>query len=156
MITSRVEQQHLYFSYNYDMTQTLQRISCLAVSPDERTPSSIAEHADVRFCWNYPASAFLLEKKLFDWVVPIMQGYIEIAKQVSLSSETECFDLLFISRRSCHRQGTRFTMRGIDEDGNVANFVETEQACIFPDGRQTSFVQVRHDWLADTHFLQPS
>ncbi|GMF20549.1 unnamed protein product [Phytophthora lilii] len=34
-------------------------------------------------------------------------------------------------------------MRGIDDDGNVANFVETEQICLFEDGRQTSFVQIR-------------
>ena len=37
----------------------------------------------------------------------------------------------------------RFTMRGTDEDGHVANFVETEQALLHEDGRQTSFVQIR-------------
>ena len=35
--------------------------------------------------------------------------------------------LLLISRRSCLRQGRRFVKRGIDSDGNTANFVETEQ-----------------------------
>ena len=34
-------------------------------------------------------------------------------------------------------------MRGTDEDGHVANFVETEQALLHEDGRQTSFVQIR-------------
>ena len=34
--------------------------------------------------------------------------------------------LTLISRLSCRRAGTRFNARGIDDDGNVANFVETE------------------------------
>ena len=34
-------------------------------------------------------------------------------------------------------------MRGVDDDGNVANFVETEQSLLHEDGRQTSFVQIR-------------
>lgn len=40
------------------------------------------------------------------------------------------FTLLLVSRRSCLRQGRRFIMRGIDKEGNVANFVETEQVPI--------------------------
>jgi len=34
-------------------------------------------------------------------------------------------------------------MRGVDEDGNVANFVETEQVLLHEDGRQTAYVQIR-------------
>ncbi|QIW99882.1 hypothetical protein AMS68_005400 [Peltaster fructicola] len=34
--------------------------------------------------------------------------------------------LTLISRLSCRRAGTRFNARGIDDDGNVANFVESE------------------------------
>lgn len=32
-----------------------------------------------------------------------------------------------ISRLSCERAGTRFNVRGVNDDGHVANFVETEQ-----------------------------
>jgi hypothetical protein len=35
--------------------------------------------------------------------------------------------LILISRRSRHRAGVRMHCRGIDDDGNVANYVETEQ-----------------------------
>ena len=69
-------------------------------------------------------------------------------------------DLLFllISRRSRHRVGTRYFTRGIDIQGNVANFNETEQIVLLDplpangeparrgrvDGRERlSFVQVR-------------
>ena len=34
-----------------------------------------------------------------------------------------------ISRLSCERAGTRFNVRGTNDDGHVANFVETEQVC---------------------------
>lgn len=34
--------------------------------------------------------------------------------------------LTLVSRLSCMRAGTRFNSRGIDDDGHVANFVETE------------------------------
>jgi len=60
--------------------------------------------------------------------------------------------LYLISRRSRYRAGTRYFRRGIDEDGNVANFNETEQI-IFVDNagsgeeqkppRILSYVQTR-------------
>lgn len=67
-------------------------------------------------------------------------------------------DFLFclIARRSRHRVGTRYFTRGIDHNGNVANFNETEQIVLLDpmddiksmrgrvDGRERlSFVQIR-------------
>ncbi|KAL9943732.1 hypothetical protein ACHAP6_007043 [Verticillium nonalfalfae] len=51
--------------------------------------------------------------------------------------------LTVISRLSCRRAGTRFNSRGIDDDGNVANFVETETTYWSPRGTLFSFSQVR-------------
>lgn len=51
--------------------------------------------------------------------------------------------LTVISRLSCRRAGTRFNSRGIDDSGNVANFVETETIYYAPDTRCFSFTQVR-------------
>jgi synaptojanin len=51
--------------------------------------------------------------------------------------------LTVISRLSCLRVGTRFNARGIDDDGNVANFVETETIYYSPTGVLFSYVQVR-------------
>lgn len=36
------------------------------------------------------------------------------------------FDFALISKKDCRRPGRRFIVRGIDREGNVANFVETE------------------------------
>ena len=51
------------------------------------------------------------------------------------------FVLILISRRSNKRAGCRYFRRGIDGDGNVANFVETEQIVEFQSDK-ASFVQV--------------
>jgi hypothetical protein len=48
-----------------------------------------------------------------------------------------------ISRLSSRRAGTRFNSRGIDDNGNVANFVETETIFWSPTGLCFSYVQVR-------------
>ncbi len=48
-----------------------------------------------------------------------------------------------ISRLSCRRAGTRFNSRGIDDDGNVANYVETETVLYHPSGLCFSYAQVR-------------
>ncbi|KAI9172009.1 Inositol-1,4,5-trisphosphate 5-phosphatase 1 [Paramyrothecium foliicola] len=48
-----------------------------------------------------------------------------------------------ISRLSCRRAGTRFNSRGIDDDGNVANFVESETTFWSPAGTLFSYSQVR-------------
>lgn len=51
--------------------------------------------------------------------------------------------LTLVSRLSCRRAGTRFNSRGVDDDGNVANFVETETIFYHPSGLCFSYVQVR-------------
>lgn len=51
-------------------------------------------------------------------------------------------NMTLISRLSCRRAGTRFNARGIDDDGNVANFVETE-TIFCTDSLCFSYVQCR-------------
>lgn len=51
--------------------------------------------------------------------------------------------LTVISRLSSRRAGTRFNSRGIDDDGNVANFVQTETILWSPSGICFSYTQIR-------------
>ncbi|EAS28720.3 SacI domain and endonuclease/exonuclease/phosphatase [Coccidioides immitis RS] len=51
--------------------------------------------------------------------------------------------LTLISRLSSRRTGTRFNSRGIDDDGQVSNFVETETILWTPPGITFSYTQVR-------------
>lgn len=71
--------------------------------------------------------------QLHSYVLPIMQGYYQIAKfhiprqpEATEEGATAEVDYILISRRSRDRAGLRYQRRGIDEDANVANFVETE------------------------------
>lgn len=51
--------------------------------------------------------------------------------------------LTLISRLSCRRAGTRFNSRGIDDDGHVANFVESETVFYHPSSLCFSYAQIR-------------
>jgi hypothetical protein len=48
-------------------------------------------------------------------------------KALDLEYHLKQISLILIGRRSRHYAGVRYPRRGIDREGNVANFVETEQ-----------------------------
>lgn len=76
-------------------------------------------------------------------VAVCIYGFVEI-HQLLLGGHHLTFAL--ISRRSSGRVGTRFHSRGIDDRGNVSNYVETEQIVSLEDPlnqRVASQVQVR-------------
>lgn len=66
--------------------------------------------------------------------------------------------MILISRRSRHMAGTRYKRRGIDPEGQVANYVETEQMFRL-DKHVVSFVQVRGSipvfWSQVGHSYRP-
>jgi hypothetical protein len=43
-----------------------------------------------------------------------------------LTEQASGIGFKLISRKDCRRPGRRFLVRGLDEEGNAANFVETE------------------------------
>lgn len=97
--------------------------------------------ADNRFFWNRMLHIHLLR---FDvdcefWLLRAMCGSIEIRTVYAGSRQARA---VIISRLSCERAGTRFNVRGCNDEGYVANFVETEQA-IYLDGEVTSYLQTR-------------
>ena len=84
-----------------------------------------------------------------------IQGFVEtltIPHSSSFSSSKKSgipATLTLISRLSCKKAGTRFNARGIDDEGNVANFVETETVIWDPTGASSggalcfSYCQIR-------------
>ncbi|NXT02652.1 SAC2 phosphatase, partial [Jacana jacana] len=98
------------------------------------------------------------------WIIPIIQGFVQIEELVVNYSESSdddksspetppqestCVDdvhptflVALISRRSRHRAGMRYKRRGVDKNGNVANYVETEQL-IHVHNHTLSFIQTR-------------
>jgi len=52
------------------------------------------------------------------------------------------FNYVLLSRKENKRSGMRFLVRGIDKNGNVANFAETEQIVIYKNPSKTDTVEV--------------
>lgn len=61
------------------------------------------------------------------FILPVVNGFAEI-KTAEINKKP--FTFAIISRRSRHRAGTRYFSRGVDADGNVSNFNETEQILV--------------------------
>ncbi|KAM7363819.1 phosphatidylinositide phosphatase spermathreecae isoform 2-T2 [Cochliomyia hominivorax] len=120
-----------YFCFDHDITNNLQRHLPMG-STDEQTP-------DERFFWNMHMIKDIMALNDKSWVLPIIQGFVQVESCVI---GNECFTLALVSRRSRHRAGTRYKRRGVDEKGNCANYVETEQILSFRH-HQLAFTQVR-------------
>lgn len=57
------------------------------------------------------------------------QGYVGFV--YTIASNKKRLDYYLISRKSVHQAGTSSNVRGLDDEGNVANFVETEVIIYF-------------------------
>ncbi|KAH6853720.1 SacI homology domain-containing protein [Chaetomium sp. MPI-CAGE-AT-0009] len=143
-----------YYSTNFDVTNRMQDRAADAAEFD-------IDNFDESFLWNsYMIQPLVLfrsrlqkqERDALDasriltsairgfcrsWAIPQNMAPLGSAK-TGLPSY-----LTIISRLSCRRAGTRFNSRGIDDDGNVANFVETETTYWSPSGVVFSYAQVR-------------
>ncbi|XP_064466901.1 phosphatidylinositol-3-phosphatase SAC1-like isoform X2 [Ornithodoros turicata] len=128
---------NFYYSTTYDISHTLQRLQ--NTTPDF-LQMGLMERADQRFVWNHHlVSDFINQPELRKFCVPIIHGFVYITP-CTLKGNTFTFAL--VSRRSCYRAGTRMFMRGVDDEGHAANFVETEQIVEYK-GSCSSFVQTR-------------
>ncbi|XP_072024166.1 LOW QUALITY PROTEIN: phosphatidylinositol-3-phosphatase SAC1-B-like [Amphiura filiformis] len=137
MINYAIECNDYYFSTNYDLTHSLQRL--YNTSPEFRQ-MPLFERADERFVWNRHMLRELVQQpELHRFMLPIMCGFVAIKMGIINSKR---FDYILISRRSCFRAGCRYYMRGLDSEGHVANFVETEQIVQY-NGARASFIQTR-------------
>ncbi|WVQ75091.1 hypothetical protein IAR50_004700 [Cryptococcus sp. DSM 104548] len=111
--------KNFYFSYSYDLTNTLQT---------NLTVAAAKRRWNTRFMWNHHllSPAFDLEEPRGKsrWIIPLIHGFVDQAK-INVFSRT--LYLTLIARRSRHYAGARFLTRGANEEGHVANEVETEQ-----------------------------
>jgi hypothetical protein len=127
----------MYFSYSFDITNSFQRQSQL----DPSTP--LWKRADNRFFWNKFVQSDLIDFRtsgsrqqhgqqpgVDPYILPVMFGMLEITTTWIKSTP---LTMVLVTRRSRHRAGTRYFSRGIDEQGHVSNFNETEQIIILND-----------------------
>ncbi len=149
-----------YFSYLGDLTNSLQRQYAAreeVFSRDaELPPPPLWQRADDRFFFNKSMLQEIInleDSRADPWLLPVIQGNIELREcslnegfvadmQLVESKLPTFYSLIIVSRRSRFRTGTRYKRRGVDPDGNVANYVETEQLVLYHT-YALSFVQLR-------------
>ncbi|XP_071758921.2 synaptojanin-1 isoform X3 [Centroberyx gerrardi] len=110
----------------------------LSLNAHRRT---LEDTTDNRFFWNQSLHLHLKHYGVNcdDWLLRLMCGGVEIRTIYAGHKQAKA---CIISRLSSERAGTRFNVRGTNDDGQVANFVETEQV-IFLDDKVSSFIQIR-------------
>ncbi|XP_035846797.1 synaptojanin-1 isoform X6 [Sander lucioperca] len=101
----------------------------------------LEDTTDNRFFWNQSLHLHLKHYGVNcdDWLLRLMCGGVEIRTIYAGHKQAKACTF---SRLSSERAGTRFNVRGTNDDGQVANFVETEQV-IFLDDKVSSFIQIR-------------
>lgn len=149
-----------YYSSDFDLTSILQnrRFDNYSLSYD---------NFEKEFMWN----SFMMDeiityrdqlnsktKEILDlegFLTTVIRGFAETfityVNRLKLA-------ITIISKQSWKRAGTRFNVRGIDDDGNVANFVETE-FILHSQEYCYSFTQIRGSipifWEQDTALINP-
>lgn len=135
---------NFYFSLEYDITNRVQ-IS----SGRKKTLEELWTNMDPQFHWNRKILQYFLKNELQYWSLAIMKGFIQAVTCVINNSNVE---FALISRISCLRVGARFIVRGVNDDGHVANFVETEQIMV-ANNKITSSVIIRVIFFISLHFF---
>lgn len=147
-----------YFSSSWNLSLSFQKIFSYPRLEDSSNSSFLYSETDNdgyaidrRFWWNrflllpllmfYRNLAPDLQKffKGCNFLSALISGFIYI-RPTPAATETPFF--ILISRLGSKRAGTRFLSRGLDDEGNVANFVETEFA-LFQKKFLFSLIQIR-------------
>ena len=141
LLKSWLKNGPMYFSYSLDITNTFQRQA-------QANPSApMWKRADDRFFWNKFVQSDLIEFAssldtdnnfrhgrqggVDPFILPVMFGMMRV---VATRIKSTPLTFALITRRSRYRAGTRYFTRGIDEQGHVANYNETEQIVTLNDG----------------------
>ncbi|KIJ60428.1 hypothetical protein HYDPIDRAFT_98752 [Hydnomerulius pinastri MD-312] len=164
--------KNFYFSHSYDITSTLQN----NLTKPERFPNTFW-HFNDRYVWNFHMLSHPFKDEAprgQSWLIPLIHGHVDQAK---LNVLGRVVFVTLIARRSRHYAGARYLTRGVNEEGNVANEVETEQIVSEalttpfyfpcpkdrhsrrPSPQYTSYVQYRGSipiyWTQDTTTMSP-
>ncbi|EGV62076.1 Inositol-1,4,5-trisphosphate 5-phosphatase 1 [Yamadazyma tenuis] len=162
-----------YYSNDFDLTSLLQNRGINRDSLSKTRPHRSADfkmnlsHYSEEYMWNKfmmeglikyrstldPNIQAILDENKF--LTTVIRGF---AKTVKLNSRGD--SITIISKQSWKRAGTRFNARGIDDDGNVANFVETEFIYNHLSRSSiSSFIQIRGSvpafWEQDSTLINP-
>lgn len=148
-----------YYSNDFDLTSTLQTRG-VNETLDE------LNHYSPLYMWNsFLADEMIQFRSNLDsnnrsvlddnrFLTTVIRGF---AKTVPMGRQDS---ITIISKQSWRRAGTRYNTRGIDDDGNVANFVETEFIYYNPSKKSIfTYTQIRGSvptfWEQDSTLINP-
>lgn len=148
-----------YYSADVDLTAVMQ-------NRGERSQQISIGTIDESFMWNSYMMSELIqfrnrlpaqERTALDqggFLTTVIRGF---AGTSNVRIDGVPSQLTIISRQSCKRAGTRYNARGIDDEGNVANFVETETVLWMGTGLCFGYCQLRGSvpvfWEQDSNIL---
>lgn len=137
ILKSFIKSGPMYFSYSIDLTNSFQR------QAQHDSSTSLWQRADDRFFWNrFVQSDFIDYRNMGargqpgpqpgadPYILPVIFGMLEIHPTTFKGTP---LTVVLITRRGRHRGGTRYFSRGIDDEGHVSNYNETEQVVVFND-----------------------
>lgn len=164
-----------YYSSDFDMTSILQDRGVININKDRADNSYTInknnyyciEYGREEFMWNdFMLKEIILYRNRLDkstqrildenrFLTPIIRGFAETV--ISYIKDWKV-SMTIISKQSWKRAGTRYNVRGIDDDGYVANFVETE-FIMYSDEYCYAYTQVRGSvpsfWEQDASLINP-
>ena len=143
MLDDFLERNPLYYSDNIDLT-----ISMLNMQKKIETEpkSHIFKYTVNQYCWNYSMAKCFDSEGMNEYIYPVINGFFG-ARTISDYGEQNDLHFILIGRKDDRRSGMRFLIRGADNNGNVANTVETEEIITFKDDEGNiniySFIEIR-------------
>ncbi|KAF8168250.1 inositol/phosphatidylinositol phosphatase [Crassisporium funariophilum] len=156
LVRSHLLGGNFLLSYTYDLTRRLQ---AQYDAQENDAGKALWEVVDDRFFWNRYLQTKLIDLAASDpshsygsFILPIMYGTFECRPTFLQGRHMY---LALISRRSRFRAGTRYFRRGIDHEGHVANFNETEQVLLVEGQTTPGSVRTMDDnFAAKLSFVQ--
>ena len=131
-----------FYSFTHDLSNSIQKQS-------RNKSNNFFENIDKNYMWNYNISKEFFENKIDPcFYTYLIHGYVGIMNN-TLKENNKKFTTVIISRRNSQNPFSSQLSKGINEEGNVANFVETEQILIY-DNYVFSFIYLRGN--APVHF----
>ena len=143
MLDDFLERNPLYYSDKIDLT-----ISILNMRKkiDTIPKSHIFKYTVSQYCWNYSMAKCFDSEGMNEYIYPVINGFFG-ARAILEYGEENDLHFILIGRKDDRRSGMRFLIRGADDNGNVANTVETEEILTYRDDEGNvnicSFIELR-------------
>ena len=143
MLDDFLERNPLYYSDKIDLT-----ISILNMKKKIETipKSHIFKYTVSQYCWNYSMAKCFDSEGMNEYIYPVINGFFGERAILDYGEENDLHFIL-IGRKDDRRSGMRFLIRGADNNGNVANSVETEEILTYRDEEGNvnicSFIELR-------------